>query len=361
MIFRVPVLVSLIAFIRSELANYLCSSDIFAFAQAGGDLGLLTDEIIKISVGEANAVLATTDTPSSGFEIRAARERDWGAFASRPFTRGDLILVETPLYSVHEDPNPDEVLRAVERLTHTERSSVAQLKNAYAEDPLYPDPFVGVHSTNAFAAGEDQSVLCLRASRFNHSCSPNARHSWHAPSKTFRIYALRPIAAGDEILVCYISGRNVYGSTRAQRQARLKHKLAFTCACTVCALPEPERAASDRRREEVAGLWETVPYFMPHQIVDRLETIALGVRLMREEGYCADADDFTNDAAAICGYHSDWVAVRYWALETYATRVAEFGGDSLHVTKAEMQTLLFRPQEYQMAGMGKRMVLDVRL
>ena len=49
---------------------------------------------------------------------------------------------------------------------------------------------------------------------------------------------------------------------------------------------------------------------------------------MDDEGYDADTDDFTHDAAGIYVYHADWKSVKYWVTKMYEMRVAEFGEDS---------------------------------
>ena len=86
------------------------------------------------------------------------------------------------------------------------------------------------------------------------------------------------------------------------------------------------------------------------------------VKLMMEEGYYADADDFTNDAAAICTYHSDWESVAYWSLKTYESRVAEFGGDSPRASDEEILQLLRNPENNPYTGLGMKISLsEIRL
>ena len=201
---------------------------------------------------------------------------------------------------------------------------------------------------------DDTCGIFLQCSRFNHSCSPNARYSWNPEIKRLRIYALRDIARGEEILVSYLSSRNVYGSTRAERQARLQLR-GFTYNCVVCT--QPETVASDERRVRVKELWESIPYFPPNQSRQRLLAIARAIRLLKEEGYAADYDDFTNDAAWVCAYHSDWASAKYWAAETYRTRVAEFGEDSYRAK--EVKEMFEDPKTAQMAGRGPRQTFSV--
>ncbi|KAF9025345.1 hypothetical protein BDZ89DRAFT_83013 [Hymenopellis radicata] len=74
---------------------------------------------------------------------------------------------------------------------------------------------------------------CLRSRLSLQSLmSPNARYSWHEKSGRLRIMVLAEIKPGEEIFVSYLMGRHGYGSTRAERQARLS--LRFRCACSLC-------------------------------------------------------------------------------------------------------------------------------
>ena len=323
-----------------------------------GDWKTVVEQNTKIAVAEAEFVASAMNTATQGFHIRHGGRNGHGAFAARRFLRGDLILVEKPLYTVTENAPPAEISAAVKRLSAEERERLSELANAFPQ--LFGDPFVGIHKTNAFAAAADDSILCPLASRFNHSCSPNARYSWHAPSQTFRIYALREIVPGEEILVFYISGRHVYGSTGAQRQARLKSMLGFICACAACTQAPAAQAASDARRTELSQIWDTIPLYPPHRTRARLQAVRRALELLQAEGYAADADDFANEAAATCAYHADWASVRAWALCTYRARVAEFGGDSLRATSGEVVLLLLEPHRYKMAGLGSPQIFSIR-
>ncbi|KAL6299885.1 hypothetical protein BKA93DRAFT_819723 [Sparassis latifolia] len=315
-------------------------------------------ELSLASVADLNANLP------GGFTLRPVNGKGLGAFASRPFRRGDLVLTDPPLYIVE---NPDnggrihqgKVITAVKRLSAADKQVFLSLMNVYADTGRFPNPILGIHDTNAFQVGGYDSALCIVASRFNHSCSPNARYSWHAASGRLRIYALRDIAVGGELLVSYISSRRVYGSVFRERQQRLSMSHGFTCSCATCTLPKKDRLSSDQRRKELTRIWESIPYYNPGQTADRLRAIVRAVRLLDEEGYAADADDFTIDAAGICACHSDWASVEYWAMKTYETRVAEFGEDSDRA--AEVRSLSSDLRRHPDAGTQRKQTFLVRL
>ena len=111
---------------------------------------------------------------------------------------------------------------------------------------------------------------------------------------------------GDETLVFYLCCRNLYGSTREEKQTRLQLR-GFTCCCVVCT--QPETVANDERRVRVKELWKSIPYSSaPNQSRQRLLAIALAIhssKEVRKEGHAADHDDFTNGDASVqsdCGY-----------------------------------------------------------
>lgn len=313
--------------------------DIKTFLKVGGEFTVAERELAKIP----------------GYKIANAGEKGLGAFALQMFRRGDLIIAEAPLFSIRkqDDGGPidfQSIKAAVDGLSSEEVQKYVSLKNADVEGGRYDNPFLGIYSTNAYETDSGSGGIFLEVSRFNHSCSPNARTSWNPDIKRMRIYALRDIAVGDEIFVSYLASRNVYGSSRAERQNRLMKKYMFTCACAACGLQGLAAVASDKRRLQVKTIWESVPYFHPHETHDRLLAIVRAIHLLEEEGYAADYDDFTVDAAAICAFHSDWASAKYWATKTYESRVAEFGEDSYRAR--EVKAMMLDPKTGPMAGMG---------
>jgi hypothetical protein len=71
---------------------------------------------------------------------------------------------------------------------------------------------------------------------------------------------------------------------------------------------------SDARRVKLDELRKSIPSFSSIQGFQSLRVIVKGIHLLNEEGFLGDADDFANDAGAVCAYHSDWVSAQYWTL-----------------------------------------------
>jgi hypothetical protein len=67
-------------------------------------------------------------------------------------------------------------------------------------------------------------------SMINHACDPNVL--WHCESRSIRIIATKPLAAGDELYICYSSISTEYGV----RQTNIRGAWGFTCTCTLCKL-----------------------------------------------------------------------------------------------------------------------------
>ncbi|EKM50558.1 uncharacterized protein PHACADRAFT_213473 [Phanerochaete carnosa HHB-10118-sp] len=330
-------------------------ADLLAFADAGGDMKTVIEENIKLATAEANAVMLAADTPACGVRMAPSEGCGIGIFATRPFCCGDLIVVEKPLYTVKNRTHKN-IMEEIENLNDDEHFQMMQLHNNSPES--FPTPFIGIHHTNTFGIDKGSSVLCLRISRFNHSCSLNTRFAWHAKTNTARVFALRPIAVGEEIFHWY---RKPYKSTRTQRQELLSD-FKFVCTCSACTLPEDQQAASDSRRKEIGRLWE-VSFDIPlSQAVWRVQTDTRVVHLLCSEGIADETDLFTVNAAIMCAYHGDWESAKYWALDTYKAHVHQFGADCHERTTTElMWQLLCNPRGLEGAGKGKRKIISTRL
>src|SRR5882762_5027736 len=94
------------------------------------------------------------------------------------------------------------------------------------------------------------------------------------------------------------------------RIGKIDSRLTVLSACVVCSLPFSEQKVSDTRRIEIARIWESVSYYMPHQTADHLRAIVRAIRSLKGEGYAADADD---------------ESVRYWATKADDTRAQSAG------------------------------------
>ena len=281
-----------------------------------------------------------------------------GAFATRGIRRGDLILSEKPIFSIPDDaPKPlrhTSIEAAVRKLSPTHLDNYLSLHNSHDKCSCSLRPLPGIFNTNAFGVSSNSGGICLKASRFNHSCSPNAKFTFNSMSGELRIYALGTIPRGEEIFIGYINedilGRRPYGSIRQSRQAALRAHYHFTCECSACSLPSAESKVSDARRQRLYAIWGSLGDYSFSQGAQCLKVIVEAMHLLQEEGCLSDADDFTDKAGFFSAYHSDWVSTRYWVDLTYHTRVAEYGEDSAQA--ADVRKEYLDPRSYILAGVG---------
>ncbi|KAK7750524.1 hypothetical protein SLS62_007500 [Diatrype stigma] len=85
-------------------------------------------------------------------------------------------------------------------------------------------------------------------SRINHACTPNVRRAWDPRARLLTVYAVRDVAAGEQVLASYVD--RYACRTRAQRArdlAQLSLSLgetgqqeAFVCTCRACTDPDIE-------------------------------------------------------------------------------------------------------------------------
>ncbi|KAJ3793576.1 hypothetical protein GGU11DRAFT_394491 [Lentinula aff. detonsa] len=308
------------------------------------------EDITDVANLFSNTPDSADNNPDAVYEIRSSSGKGLGAFAVKRLQRGDLILTETPMVPV-DDTTPYNVVTGFKQLSPKNLARCLLLHNAHPEIGL----FEGIYNTNAFA----QAGVVLDASRFNHSCSPNARYTYHEPSKQERIIALTDIAEGEQIYVSYLQGRNVYASPRSKRRQTLSSRYGFCCQCTAC--DDANFEESDRRRQEIGMIWESLPMMIDGRKM--LMSVVRAITLMREDGYLGDADDFAVDAAAVCAGYSDWESCEYWAKFAYENRAAEFGADHPHAERSRQ--ILDKPQSrenHPQAGLfPRRIYKDIRL
>ena len=284
-----------------------------------------------------------------------------GAFASKDIQRGDLIMSEKPLFTIpHNAPEPrrhTSIEAAVRELSPTHLDNYLSLHNSHTKCSCSLRPLPGIFRTNSFQvsdSGRSAGGICLKASRFNHSCTPNARFTFNSNTGDIRIYALGTIPRGEEIFIEYIGrdllGKTLYGSPRQSRQDTLRTRYHFTCECSTCSLSESESKKSDARRQRLHAIRESLNDFTMTQGVQCLNVIVEAIHLLQEEGYLSDADDFTDKAGWFCAFHSDWVSSRYWVDLAYHSRVAEYGEDSSQA--ADLRKDYLNPKSYILAGLG---------
>ncbi|KAJ6491765.1 hypothetical protein C8R47DRAFT_1121704 [Mycena vitilis] len=211
------------------------------------------------------------------FKLDKVPGKGMGLFATRALPAGELILSERPLFlspvgfEVLARPNfnfaqytqrllmesEKSVAMSVDRMRPESKAAFMALANSHLEDGS--GPCLGIVRTNGLGvSGLRPGVKGLRSkygaipqyiSRLNHSCSPNTSPRFDKGSLSYRLWAVRDIAEGEELTFQYT---DVICAAEA-RQKDLK-PYAFTCTCPACT----DAPASDERRAAIAGFTPTV-------------------------------------------------------------------------------------------------------
>ncbi|KAJ7030029.1 hypothetical protein C8F04DRAFT_1236771 [Mycena alexandri] len=210
-----------------------------------------------------------------------------GLVSTRALKMGDLILNERPLllapqampiYRPKNCTDQEHLQRglaelekhikiALERMRPASRAAYLSLANSCKKEGL----IVGLFLTNGLelaglrpgvqGPAGNYSAVCKDISRLNHrqvrvamknlltltvlaSCSPNASTSFDMASFSYRLYAVRDIAAGEELTYQYTDVE-----VPASERRKVLKGYDFVCACSAC----KDAPASDARRATIAS------------------------------------------------------------------------------------------------------------
>ncbi|GAA6064461.1 hypothetical protein JCM10212_002124 [Sporobolomyces blumeae] len=251
------------------------------------------------------------------FEIRPTRLGFLGAFASRPIPAGTLVLADSPLFTLdaplqhwlfqrassgasggptpvegEEEEEPakdlDEFLdRAIRQMlswkTDEQREEFWDLANTRPDLPAA----YGIFATNAVQTTGEIGGMFLTLSRFNSSCRPTlSRPAWDPTSRTTRLYALRDIAAGEELTWTYLNVTFEFDGADARR-AEMERVFEFACGCDACegvGMSAEDRATSEQRLMRLRRLKERIGGYDGEMTDGRRKALATMADLSEQEG-----------------------------------------------------------------------------
>ena len=118
-----------------------------------------------------------------------------GCVALKDIEIGTLILKEKPQcisnnLPLTPDQASDSVIQSFESMSKRDQDEYLKLYNAHAGRPGFSNVY-GIYKTNAFTNG-----IGIKASRFNHSCCPNALIHWNEKDGAVEIRAWSKIKTG---------------------------------------------------------------------------------------------------------------------------------------------------------------------
>ena len=206
------------------------------------------------------------------FSITKIEGKDLGCIAQKKIKKGTLILRENPALVLADDTCEDiafiqTLIDAYLKMDNTEKEEYLNLANKYTQykgtgsesDKIFIKAFTDrfensvtirlakmkltnidmetaqrvyqIFETNSFHNG-----VCLKMSRFNHSCTSNAEFFWNTDEKIRDLRSIRNILEGEEITV------NYKGLDIQDMNARIKVLLDFHffCECVACDLSEED-------------------------------------------------------------------------------------------------------------------------
>lgn len=199
------------------------------------------------------------------YEIRDAREKGLGIFATTPIPRNGTILTEHPtiiapyllglsvplaeMYTELFESLPKRSFALATSLL-TKHQDDLRMKSPSEKPSSLPPPsfYEDIMQTNSIAVDlfvpsdapyheiTTHRALFLLLSRCNHSCNPNAVWSWDAVTLTLTLTALRRISPGEEVTISYIP----LSRDHTVRQEALMDTFGFNCSCEECTLPPYE-------------------------------------------------------------------------------------------------------------------------
>ncbi|KAL8875205.1 MAG: hypothetical protein Q9198_006400 [Flavoplaca austrocitrina] len=176
--------------------------------------------------------------------------RGKGYRALHSIAPGTLILAEPPLFTVDNveahrisQATIDRINQAVRNLRPARRQQYRRLFQAFPRRRAHPDKekfFSNNFQMTPTQGNRYTAGIFLKASRFNHSCIPNAYFNWnpdytnpgHIPPGALTIYAIKHIDEDEENLVNYHSSHAFMQA--AERQRFLRRDYNFTCGCPAC-------------------------------------------------------------------------------------------------------------------------------
>ena len=201
--------------------------------------------------------LTKTSSCQAPFILKNIPGKGQGLIASRPIVTGELVLSEAPLITQRRPVTNATILATLSYLTDTDQRRYFALANAWRG--VHPPP-LGIFTTNCLPCGDnDQSrglsagsaAIFLLGSRFNSSCEPNINNYWNENLGEITFWAVRDIAEGEELCICY---GNPLG-TRADRRRKLEAAFRFVCNCVACARDSAALESSDDRRVAISHLY----------------------------------------------------------------------------------------------------------
>ncbi|KAF2269771.1 SET domain-containing protein [Lojkania enalia] len=305
------------------------------------------------------------DESSAIYEVRAIPGKGYGCFAIRYIERGTRILEDTPLLIVPiAFYLQKDIQAAFNDLTPTEKALYFTLHSAHNQDPgnwpraIHPNvtgdertriqeqhnarigkepSLISIFQTNCMEMGNGAAVF-VHASRFNHSCNPNANFTWNHQIEKETIHAIKDIKAGEQITLSYCDMTH----DKATRRWELNH-YGFVCDCPACTDdddPNSFASMSANRRYRIMELQHETHNFRFENLEDGakkkgfVSQLLEYVKLLKEEGdYSVRLASAYLDVALISEKNGDFEYAKRAAVKAHEVMLHCHGDDYPGVAK----------------------------
>ncbi|KAF4602088.1 hypothetical protein EYR40_005290 [Pleurotus pulmonarius] len=249
------------------------------------------------------------------FRMAHSTASGYGLVGTEDIEVGTTLLVEHPAVIIPHDLESlsqmsDSVAPLLAKLPLEDHEEFMKLSNC---TPFGCGKVEGIIKTNALPielqSQEDEDSnsipyhgVFIKASRCNHSCSPNVIRRWDPQTFTLRLEAVRSITSGEQLTVHYVP----LEQSLPERRAQLQELYNFTCQCSHCNVPDKLALAGDDIRQHLLEFRGQFPSFeewcfdldFPDGLLLRAHSRALD--LIEKEGLEALGREKHADCIAMC-------------------------------------------------------------
>jgi hypothetical protein len=182
------------------------------------------------------------------FSIQQAAGKGFGIFATQKILRGQRILTDSALLSVH-GPNAD-ILHSARKLGVQAKQSLLSLSTNQSKhaSPLswleslwlsrwsLPSvrtnhSMINIFRNNNFNIGDSVRAVFPVVARINHACVPNSQGNFNTSLGAFTVHAVHDVFLGEEITLSYLDDQL---GLREWRRTLLRERYGFECNCAIC-------------------------------------------------------------------------------------------------------------------------------
>jgi hypothetical protein len=311
------------------------------------------------STSPPNGASTASENPGKGvWTVVPIPGKGKGVISSVDIKPGKLLISEPPLLTTEcitsIESTERDLAQALRGLPKESQRAFLSLHNNYPGK----NPLSNIIRSNGYPLGPGSDVggIFANISRINHSCRPNAVHSWNPLLNVETVYAVRPIKSGEEITLSYHAG-----GPSTTRKEILKEGFGFDCTCEICSLPEAELRASDSRLIRAQNLDSTIGNpesvrYSPGKVLRNCKTL---MGIYEDEGIKDDRlSRLYFDMFQVVNMHGDLARASVWAKKYCEEKKRSAGRDSVDLL--EMMPFVKDPAKHGSFGSTKNWKTGVK-